>query len=688
MKQIYLWMLLLVSATTFAQQPIITTIVDGDCSGGNPKLLEIYAQGAVDFSNYSLENETNSNTSFGNSFSLSGLGTVIDDFVYITTSGSATALASEFPSLSNANIVTTGTMSVNGDDRLRIVDAQMNVVDQFGVSGVRGTGESWEYSDSFAKRIDGTGPDAGFNEANWTFGGAGVLDGLGTCQSGAQTYETLIGGVGTYSTTANTNPTINVSGPVTGLDYFETQGPSDEGTLSVSGRNLTADIVITVPSTDFEISETSGGTFSQSITLQQQAGDVAATTIYVRLAGGLQSATYTEDITFVSGGATTQTVTVAGQVSPNDPDVFISGNADGLTYNEGNGPSSEDAFAIGGRFLTDANVVVSVPAPFEISLTTGGTFSQTVNVPVDGNGEVDFVDVFIRLAAGQTAGQYSEDVSASANGDTATLTVTGEVFPAANCPNVGNLIITEIMQNPSAVGDSDGEYFEVYNTSSASIDLQSFILKDSSSTSEEHTIASSVIVPANGYVVLGNNADFASNGGVNVDYEYSGNYFLGNGTDDIVLECGGTTIDQVEWDNGATFPDPNGASMELAQSVVTGPNAAALNDDGANWGTATSAYGDGDLGTPGAANDFTLSNDSFDNVSFKLYPNPVSGSTVNIETAHNESVNVSVYSLLGKQVLNVKDVSRTFNVSALDAGVYLVTITQGEQSQTRKLIVK
>ncbi len=674
-------MLLLVSATTFAQQPIITAIVDGDCSGGNPKLLEIYAQGTVDFANYSLENETNANTGFGNSFSLSGLGTVIDDFVYVTTSGSATALASEFPSLSNANIVTTGTMSVNGDDRLRIVDAQMNVVDQFGVSGVRGSGQSWEYTDSFAKRIDGTGPDGGFTEANWTFGGAGVLDGIGTCQGGAQTFETLIGGVGNFSTTGNTNPAINVSGPVTDLDYFETQGPSDEGTLSVSGRNLTADIVITVPSTNFEISETSGGTFSQSITLQQQSGDVPATTIYVRLAAGLQAATYTEDITFVSGGATTQTVTVAGEVSPDDPDVFITGGADGMNYNAGSGPSAEDSFAVSGRFLTDQAIVVTVPAPFEISASTAGTFGQTVNLTVDSAGEVDFADVFIRLAAGQPVGQYSETVTATANGISDTVVVTGEVFAAASCPNVGDLIITEIFANPANanLSDTEGEYFEVYNTTGAPIDMQSFVISDDGSDS--FTVDSSVVVPANGYVVFNRNGDSGTNGGITTDFEYSG-MSLANGADEIIISCNGVEIDRVDYTG--SWPIEDGIAAELS---ITNLNATD-NDDEANWGEATNEFFTSNFGTPGAANDFTLSNDSLDNVTFKLYPNPVSGNTVNIETASSENVNVSVYSLLGKQVLNVSNVSRTFNVSALDAGVYLVTITQGEQSQTRKLIVK
>jgi hypothetical protein len=55
----------------------------------------------------------------------------------------------------------------------------------------------------------------------------------------------------------------------------------------------------------------------------------------------------------------------------------------------------------------------------------------------------------------------------------------------------------------------------------------------------------------------------------------------------------------VAWDDGATFPDPTGASMSLDPSKLT----ADLNDDGEAWCTSSSVFGDGDLGTPGAPND-------------------------------------------------------------------------------------
>ena len=74
----------------------------------------------------------------------------------------------------------------------------------------------------------------------------------------------------------------------------------------------------------------------------------------------------------------------------------------------------------------------------------------------------------------------------------------------------GDVIVNEIMQNPSAVSDSAGEWFEVYNTTGSAIDLDGWTIRDDDIDS--HVIAVSVIVPAGGYAVLGNNADFATNG--------------------------------------------------------------------------------------------------------------------------------------------------------------------------------
>jgi len=164
-------------------------------------------------------------------------------------------------------------------------------------------------------------------------------------------------------------------------------------------------------------------------------------------------------------------------------------------------------------------------------------------------------------------------------------------------PAVGDLVVTEIMQNPSAVSDSAGEWFEIANTSDDDVDLEGWTISDDDF--DTHTISGSLVVPAGGRAVLGRNADFATNGGVNVDYQYAG-FFLSNSADEVILTDGdGLQFDRVAYDGGPNFPDPNGASMSLEPTLTD----TVSNDEGANWCVASSTLPGGDQGTPGAEND-------------------------------------------------------------------------------------
>ncbi|MBN1340572.1 MAG: lamin tail domain-containing protein [Bacteroidales bacterium] len=187
-------------------------------------------------------------------------------------------------------------------------------------------------------------------------------------------------------------------------------------------------------------------------------------------------------------------------------------------------------------------------------------------------------------------------VTITANDDAMILTPgTSAAFDVVE-PVIPDIIITEIMQNPSAVTDNAGEYFELFNTTSSPIDINGWIIKDDDT--DVDTIEGSLIVPAMGFVVLGSNDTSAVNGGYTCNYMYE-NYFLGNSVDEVVL-CmpDGSEVDRVVYDNGVTFPDPNGAAM-----VFTG-TPADDNNNGANWVTATLREltytgASGDLGSPG-----------------------------------------------------------------------------------------
>ncbi len=233
MKKLYILMVaIFVTTISFGQGPIITMISDGDCAGGNPKVLEIYANGSVDFTQYSLEIQTNSNTTWSNTFDLSALGTVTDSFVYLYKESTAGIFAAEYPSATTTLEVTTSVLNFNGDDRIRIIEtASGTVIDQYGVSDTDGTGTAWEYKDGYAKRIDGNANAGAFNPANWSFNN-GVLNNQGTCQGGA-TFESIIG-LGTYTVpTGPASPTLAITSPANGSTV-----PSGDVTVTFAVANF------------------------------------------------------------------------------------------------------------------------------------------------------------------------------------------------------------------------------------------------------------------------------------------------------------------------------------------------------------------------------------------------------------------------------------------------------------------
>lgn len=160
--------------------------------------------------------------------------------------------------------------------------------------------------------------------------------------------------------------------------------------------------------------------------------------------------------------------------------------------------------------------------------------------------------------------------------------------------NPEDIIINEIIQNPSVLDDMYGEWFELFNTTDSDIDINGCVISDLGINT--HTIDGSVIVPAGGYAILSRNGDLGLNGGLIVDYVYESGWYLGNSDDEVILTCNDTEIDRVEYDGGPNFPDPTGASMILADPLLD-------NNVGANWCESTSMFSSGDLGTPGALND-------------------------------------------------------------------------------------
>jgi len=70
-----------------------------------------------------------------------------------------------------------------------------------------------------------------------------------------------------------------------------------------------------------------------------------------------------------------------------------------------------------------------------------------------------------------------------------------------------------------------------------------------------------------------------------------------------------------------------------------------------------------------------------------IYPNPVSGNILHIISHSNTEKNVVVFDVLGKEVIRTKT-ANTLNISSLNAGVYIVKITENRKTSIKKLVVK
>ncbi|MCX6172059.1 MAG: YDG domain-containing protein [Flavobacterium sp.] len=194
-----------------------------------------------------------------------------------------------------------------------------------------------------------------------------------------------------------TKPTITITPTsLTGLTYIYGSGPSTQQSFSVSGLNLTANIILSAP-TNYEISLTSGSGFTPSITLNQIAGSVASTTIFVRLKSGLAVANYNETFTATSTSAIDKTVTLTGNVTPKALTV-VSAVAQNKPY---------DATATA---TITGSTLVGVVGSDVVTVSGGGTFG-TANV-----GTSISVTVALTLG-GANAGNYTitQPIGLSAN---------------------------------------------------------------------------------------------------------------------------------------------------------------------------------------------------------------------------------------------------------------------------------
>ena len=216
-------------------------------------------------------------------------------------------------------------------------------------------------------------------------------------------------------------PTISVSTNTSPLSDFSANfsTPSVPQSFIVSGALLTNSIILTAP-LDFEISTNSSSGYTNSLSFVPISGNVPNTIVYARFKSGLATAYYTESIILTSVGANNHNVVCNGTVFSSSPIIQTPSvlQLNGFNYAIGTGPSTPQAFTIGGSYLLDS-IQISAPTDYEVSFSplSGYVSGVTFLLIPPTSGEVSGTVVYVRLKTGLPINTYNlENISISSLG--------------------------------------------------------------------------------------------------------------------------------------------------------------------------------------------------------------------------------------------------------------------------------
>lgn len=242
--------------------------------------------------------------------------------------------------------------------------------------------------------------------------------------------------------------------------------------------------------------------------------------------------------------------------------------------------------------------------------------------------------------------------------------------------NVAGVYINEIHYDNAST--DVGEFIEVAGPAGTDLSTYTLTLYNGSNNTSYSTIALTGTIPNQ------------VNGVGAVSFDATG---IQNGAPDAIAlsKTGSTDVQYLSYEGVMTATAVDGPAMGLnsvdiiAMETSTTPIGYSLEYDETSmaWIVITDD-------TPGVfAQGPVLSIKNFNTIDgLSLYPNPVSGNVLNITSAANLDMNVAIFDVLGKQVINTKVNNNTVNVSSLNAGVYIVKITEDGKTATRKLIVR
>ena len=333
----------------------------------------------------------------------------------------------------------------------------------------------------------------------------------------------------------------------------------------------------------------------------------------------------------------------------------------------------------------DNNDGVTVEIPYTGSDTSGGTLSTTSLGVI--SGDISVADSTITITGLSEGDAWDLTIN---GGNCDTTTVSGTI-PVAECDpsltvNVGitgtvdGVYINEIHYDNT---DADvGEFFEVAGP--AGTDLSSYTVSLYNGSDDE-------LYGSNDTFNLTGTIDDEGSGVGAIVVSLPSNGLQNGGPDGLSLSKTGSNDIQFLSYEGVIASAGDGPAIGLAsvdigvsENQADTPAGYSLEYDETttSWIVVTDD-------TPGDfAQGTALSNGDFNLAKFSLFPNPTNSGYVNITSTNGGTINAKVFDILGKKVIDVSIENNRLDVNQLKTGIYIIKMTQGTNSTTKKLVIE
>lgn len=260
-----------------------------------------------------------------------------------------------------------------------------------------------------------------------------------------------------------------------------------------------------------------------------------------------------------------------------------------------------------------------------------------------------------------------------------------------------------------AEGSSSNKFIEIYNGTGSSIDLSNYMIKGTNNGGDwkeaRNLSLTGSISDGDVYVIAADQADASilAVADLSLSYESALHY---NGDDAIaLLKKNDSDVFEVIDIIGATGDDP-GSGWAVAgvtnatkdhtlsrKNTISGPSSdwtssAGTDESSSEWVVTGKDTEWTSLGSYTGKSTASLKNNAI--IGFATYPNPVSDGILNISSASGSVKNLTIFNLLGKQVLSssFSGVNKNIDVSSINTGMYILKVTEEGKTATKKLIIR